>query len=357
MPTTHSLIQVMEARSPVLAGLSLKTALSDEALSAHLGDFAQDVARINAIADTFEVLTTRNGAKQTTIKDLAKGLLTSRSFYGTLCEVASYGWLQKAGVDFRIQVARSGSEVLNANGTDVDGTIPLLDLDFDIKAFGLEVYLARLFCADLEASLKAKVSIEGPMDVGVKTIEQFLFREKERVITDLKSVGLSKIPALGWTFHVRAGPVHVSVTEASPYRLAEENRYYAFKTARQFSQTRPFILILAISFRFNPILSVNFEDSTDVALRSLARRTFLQFRSSSQPITDFDSGASPIPLSDAAALVSGMLFIDIDDPQGARFFLNPAAKHLVTRYQADQMFDFKAEHCCRVIEDFTYDVY
>src|ERR1022692_3728800 len=112
MPTTHSLIQIMDARSPALAGLSLKNELSDEALSGHLGHFAQDVAQVNVIADTFEMLTTQNGAKQTTVRDLAKGLLTRR-FYGTLCEVASYGWLQQAGVDFRVQVPRSGSEVLN----------------------------------------------------------------------------------------------------------------------------------------------------------------------------------------------------------------------------------------------------
>lgn len=357
MPTTHSLIQTMEARSPVLVGLYLKNELSDEPLSGQLGELAQDLARINAIADTFEMLATGNGAQQTAVRTLAKGLLTTRHFYGSLCEVAAYGWLQLAGVDFLVQVPRSGSEVLNPNGTDVDGTIPLLDVDFDIKAFGLEVYLAGLFRAELEFSLKTKVSLEGSMDVGVKVIEHSLFREKQRVIAELKSVGRSKIAALGWTFRVQAGPVHVSVTEANPFRSAEENRYYAFKTARQFSQTRPFILILAHSFRFNSTLSVNFANSTDVALRSLARRTFLQFRSSPQLVTDFDDGATPIPLSDAAALVSGMLFIDIDDPHGGRLFLNPAAKHPVTRYHADQIFDFKAQHCCRLIDDFEYDVY
>jgi hypothetical protein len=46
----------MQARSPVLAGLYLKDELSDEPLSGHLGELAQDLARINAIADTFEML-------------------------------------------------------------------------------------------------------------------------------------------------------------------------------------------------------------------------------------------------------------------------------------------------------------
>ena len=357
MQTIHSLIKTMEARAPALAGLSLMTKVSDAPLFGQLSNLAQDLTRLHAIADTFEMLVAQNNAQRTDIEKLAKELLITRSFYGSVCEVASYGWLQRAKVKFHVQVPRSGTEVLNPNGTEVDGTIPFLDIDFDIKAFGLEVYLAELFQTELQSSLKTRVSMEGSMDVGVKAIEQSLFKEKQRIIAELQSVGSSNVPALGWTFLLQAGPVHESVTEIDPYRVAEENRHYAFKTARQFSRTRPFLLILAHSFQFNATLSMNFGNSTDVALRSLARRTFLQFRSSPQLVTDFDKGATPIPLSDAAALVSGLLFIDIDDPSGGRLFLNPGAKHPITKYHADQMFDFTVEHCCQVVDDFKYDVY
>jgi hypothetical protein len=59
-------------------------------------------------------------------------------------------------------------------------------------------------------------------------------------------------------------------------QLCEFAWYYPFKTSRQFHRTSAFVLVFSFSPGFNGLMSVDFDGSTGVFLRSLARRAFFQ---------------------------------------------------------------------------------
>jgi hypothetical protein len=162
---------------------------------------------------------------------------------------------------------------------------------------------------------------------------------------------------LSWT--IRAEPprrVSISVHTSDPYRLAEANRYFPFKTAGQFVRNSPFILVFAYAAQFNPTLFLNYASSTDSTLRSLARRIFFQLTNDQTPAVQFDHKVAPgVTVADAAQLISGLMFINLDSDE-TWLFLNPRARHRLTKDHVHQMFDFH-EPVHLGVDDFANDDY
>jgi len=160
---------------------------------------------------------------------------------------------------------------------------------------------------------------------------------------------------LSWTVHATP-PCRITTTvhTHNPYRLAEENRHFPFKGARQFTRNKPFLLVFSYAAQFNHALFVNFGGSTDITLRSLARRVFLS--SDPTPADQFDDKVAPIiSIADAARLISGLLFINLDNDE-ALLFLNPRATHPITQAHVEQTFDFTMPPRLGV-DDFAHDNY
>ncbi len=56
----------------------------------------------------------------------------------------------------------------------------------------------------------------------------------------------------------------------------------------------------------------NFANQTDIFIRSLARRAFMQFSSDQTPVMSFDDRAKPnVTIVEASRLLSAVLFIDV----------------------------------------------
>jgi hypothetical protein len=354
----HPLIKELEARSPLIRGMNLTASVPDNQIARELLNFANRSADLDRVARATETLVSDAGLSLADAESAVQEVISQRHFYGVYCELGGYDWLARHDAKFAAQVQLSGSEVLNPHGCKIDGRFSVLDAAFDIKAMGFQAYVANQFCAALELQLNDQVvTIDGPMDVAVKDIEQFAFPKLSTFRTSLSNGGIERIAELGWTVQARKRPSAItSVHSQDPYRLAEENRYYPFKSAGQFCRTMPFVLIFTYAAQFNQALAVNFVGSSDVSLRSMARRAFMQLTADMSPAVNFDNQVrAGVTIGDAARLLSGLLFLNLDNDKGW-LFLNPRATLRLTRYHVEQLFDF-APMPNLGIDDFVHDNY
>lgn len=355
----YDLINELEMRSCHIQHMNLKAGLSDAELDEHPFNLASNSDKLDAICATIDHLIENCGLATSEAKSLIRNLTSQRNFYGSYCELRAYGWLQCHGVKFRTQIQLSAVDVLNPHGCKIDGRINIPSIYFDIKAFGFQEYVAEVFRSSLEALLPGMtVTIDGSMDNDVSDINSHAFGTIQSLAATMKNGGVHKIPQLHWTIHVgKPEPVSVSTQEINPYRLAEENRYYPFKGARQFTRNKSFLLIFPYSAAFNRMLGQNFTGSTEITLRSLARRAFMQLSHDQTSARKFDKSVAPnVTIANASKLLSGLLFIDLDKEAAGWLFLNPRATHNLSKDSMDQVFDFNWPQSLS-FDDFSYDNY
>ncbi|MFW2231664.1 hypothetical protein EHH54_16385 [Rhizobium leguminosarum] len=340
--TTHQLFMALSALSPTIGAMNLISAVPDADLEPSVRNFANS-ADIQKVAGAIEALTAKAGLSMPDATDQVKNVVQERHFYGTFCELAAYDWFARNGVEFNAQVNLGRADVLNPRGCAIDGEFTAVNAYFDIKGFGMQAYLMKLFREALRASVPDLfVTIDGPMDVGIKDIETYAFGQLSRTIPSLKQGAIVKIAQLGWTIRVQAPTKRIIMSEHTddPYVFAENNRYYTLKTSRQFTRNAPFVMVFPYAARFNNMLSLNPFEGTDIALRALARRTFLQLHSDTSSLSAYDKQTAPgLTVADASKLLSAMLFVNVDKDDGW-LFLNPRATHKFTKNHVEHIFDF-----------------
>jgi hypothetical protein len=357
--TVHGLITELESRSGTITSMGLAPKVADDQLEGAIFNFANQPVDLDRIARCVDDLVATGGSNAAEVETGLCLLLAARHFYGQFCELGAYAWLLKHGVKFAAQQKLPGTDVLNPNGCTIDGHLTAVDAYFDIKGMGFQAYVAEEFRRKLEGRCAGfRVTIDGSMDVAVKDIETYAFRTLPAITKEVSGGGIYKLAELGWTVRVqRPQPVVNSTTTVDPYKLAQENRYYPFKTASQFTERSPFIMIFPYAAQFNHGLFVNFANSTEIMLRSLARRAFIELSADQTAAQNHDAQvALGVSLSDASSLLSGLLFINLDAEEEAWLFLNPRAANKFTRYQVDQMFDFSPPSWL-LVDDFAYDDY
>jgi len=342
--TIHGLIAELESRSATVTTMGLSATVADGTLEGAIFNFANQPVDLDRIARCADALVSSGSMNASEVEKGLRLLLAARHFYGQYCELRAYDWLQKHDVKFTAQQKLTGAEVLNPNGCTIDGRLTIVDTYFDIKGMGFQAYVAEQFRATLEKQCAGlKVTIDGSMDVAVKDIEAIAFGSLPAIVRSVSGGGVHQLPGLGWTIRVQK-PQQVlnSITTVDPYKLAQENRYYPFKTAGQFTKQSPFIMIFPYAAQFNHGLFVNFANSTEIMLRSLARRAFIELSADQTQVRQYDSQASPqFTLGNASSMLSALLFINLDKDEDAWMFLNPRAANKFTRDNVEQMFDFR----------------
>lgn len=280
--------------------------------------------------------------------------LTGRNTYGTFSELAAYGLLLDAGIPFDIQIPMKGTDILNPNGSDLDGALHIGNtVYFDVKAFGLYEHLAEQLRTKLSQVFPSHfVAISGSGDIGVAAMSDLLSKDLNRLITELKSNGKASCGNLDVEIKPKSN-IHSTVSSINPYELANNNAEYAFKFAKQFPRREPFILVFVIHpWMGGQRLSLNFASDTEIFMRSFARRTFMQFRHDRTKVFDVSRGA-------ASQLLSGIMFVDAwqqptTRPQVRALYLNPHARYPVSRLTADRLvMDIPEMH----FDDFKHDAY
>jgi hypothetical protein len=338
--------------------MDLTASLQDVPISGEMLNLANRTADLDRSARAVEALVSRAGLSLADAEKTVRQMLNERHFYGSYCELGAYDWFDRHNASFSAQVQLSGHEVLNPNGCSIDGSFTHDHGYFDIKGMGFQAYVADKFKAALKKQLTGlDVTIEGPMDVSVKDIEAFAFPRLPALRLKLAGGGNEQIPELGWI--VRAAPpkqVTITASTIDPYRLAEENRYYPFKTASQFTRNAPFILVFSYAAQFNHALFLNYDNGTDITLRAMARRAFMQLSTDTTYAAMFDNQVGPgATVGDAAKLLSGLLFINLDKDKSS-LYLNPRATHRVSLSRVYQLFDFVPPPQLSV-DDFAHDDY
>ena len=224
---------------------------------------ANDSDDLDRVGNTIEELIESGRLSRPDAESMVRDLANNQNFYGNYCELRVYSWLHCQGARFSTQIQLTGTDVLNPNGCVIDGLFDYSQVYFDIKAFGFLEYVVENFRTALENNLPGMmVTIDGSMDVSVKDIERHAFPQVSALAEKLQEDCHQKISQLNW--EIRANPRQLGSTSfqetvIDPFRLAEENRHYPFKSARQFTRNAPFLLIspmlLRLANRWASILS------------------------------------------------------------------------------------------------------
>ena len=261
------------------------------------------------------------------------GELTFQKTYGAFCEMAAYDWMAQAGINFTPQVPLGAADVVNPNGSILDGSLAVngKTVYFDIKGFGFVDHKIAILKRKLEDRVAGdEVLIEGGVSVSIDDVQTLLERNGfEPLVLDLTSRSSATRGSL--SFRRRPRPkISVGVMALDPDKLAIENREYALRFGSQFTRHAPFMLFFVIHpwFSQEP-LHQNFSGYTDAFCAEFARLTFLSF---SQDGTMREG----LPTNDLVKLLSAVAFINVwpqASSQGAgpsaRIYLNPNAIHTI----------------------------
>jgi hypothetical protein len=320
-------------------------------------NFANSPEHNLAFARCFDGLSA-SGTTDATLLTCLKNLANGRNTYGAASELLTYLWFLDYQIPFEIQVPQTGADILNPNGSDLDGKFTASsDVFFDVKAFGFQEILVDQLKTKLEKDLHGKwIAVQGSWDVSVDVLQDL--QPKPQYLQLLADLQQSDSVSRGVLTFVKRDKraVQVSQRSSDPYQFAQENGSYPFKYAKQFCRNDSFLLI----FAYHPwlggfSLNTNFANSTSTTCRALARRSFMQFLQDSSPLLN-------VTKAEASKLLSGIAFLNISplpDPRQdnrlLRLYLNPNATHPIP----DLVVDHLGHHDPMSVEvdRFTFDNY
>jgi hypothetical protein len=173
------------------------------------------------------------------------GELTYRKTYGAFSEMAAYDWMAQAGIDFTPQVALGPADVVNPQGSPLDGKFLTngKTVFFDIKAFGFVEHLIAILKDKLEENVDGdEVMIQGGMAVSIDDVQDLIEQPGfDRLLKELRSKSWAQRRTLTFLKRQRR-QVSVSVLDLDLKKLAAENREYPLRSGSQFARRAPFIL-------------------------------------------------------------------------------------------------------------------
>lgn len=316
----------LAAISPVVVRLDLMRGTTDETYGyTEAFSFANSEPHNAVIAQTIEGLSERR-APDETIRRLALNLTNSRHTYGAFCELGAHAFLLEGDHEFDIQVPVTGADILNPNGSDLDGLLRLPEeVLFDAKAFGFNEYLVNRLTDRLSAEFRPRVvEAVGSWDVSVSLLFDLLRQDYPGLRDELNNTRGARRGPIQFVLRP-AAQVSVTVLEVDPEQLARENRGYAFRSADQFARHKPFFLFFVVHPWLSGLSLMNFAGSFDTFTRSFAYETF-HFPAEQGIVLD-------VPIDEAKRLLTGIIFVNAwaEQPQPSpprhRCFLNPFARN------------------------------
>jgi hypothetical protein len=334
----HQWIDHLASNSSLIAEMDLKSKHGDavyksvgEVLARNKDAFnlANNSAHNSFIAATLDRLS-QAGIPKDTLGTLV-GELIGRNAFGAFSELAVSAFLLDGDLFFELQMPTSMSDVLNPNGSKLDGSFRLFqDIAFDVKSFGFHEHLVSRLVEKLSFDVKPmQVKAEESWDVTIELMEQLLGRPGyNQLLLELLEKNFARRQSMTFRIHP-AVPVQVSHRTIDPYRHAEINASYAFRFARQFTHSKPFVLFFVTHpWVGGGLVDQNFQGFADRFTRAFARRTFMQFRHEDKPFHNRTLG-------EVSRLLSGIIFVDGWQGEEAnslryRCYFNPFATHPIS---------------------------
>ncbi len=236
------------------------------------------------------------------------GELTDKKTYGAFSEIVAYKWLSDAGVPFTAQVAMTGADVVNPNGTVADGqvTFPFGKIaNLDIKGFGFVEHKTELLQRRLEKEFSGQfVQFGGDWSLSMDMLQDLHdHRGFSGLVADLKSTGRATRDALEIVVQKKRR-LNVSTRSINFSTVAKLNEGYPYRFTSQFTRRHPFFLVFMIHPWFGgKTFNLNFVGTTDRTVKALATGAFQSF------LTD-TSLVEGITYAEASTLLSGLVFLD-----------------------------------------------
>jgi hypothetical protein len=272
------------------------------------------------------------------------GELTFRKTYGAFSELMAYKWFGDARVPFAGQVPATKLDVVNPNGSTLDGEVELADgatSYFDVKGFGFIAHKIKLLQERLEDKLTGQsVLIEGDWNLSIDALQDLHESGFSKLLVELQTRGFAARAPLQFRAQ-KQQRVTISSHAVDPLKLARENRDYPLRFAGQYARNKPFMLVFVIHPWFSQgVLHQNFGNFVDIFTEELAR---LAFQSFAQDQTQEMSTTR----AELTRLLSGLVFLNGWPPEGTdaprpepfcRIFLNGEAKH---KLAVSQFAEFK----------------
>jgi hypothetical protein len=344
--TRKQWLQELERLGPLMAGYNLSATLKDAVYvdrpagqKPHFRDadafnFSSSDAHNRLVVDAVAALQGRMPPRAIRV---LLGELTDRKTYGAFSELMAYKWLGDAGLVFTAQVPMASADVLNPNGSTIDGTmVPAggKTVAFDVKGFGFIEHKIKLLRERLQEEFPGNsVLIEGGHDISIGALQDLNERPAyPALVADLRASGHTVRERL----HFRVQDprsVTVTVNDADPLALAAANRDYPLRFASQYTRNLPFLLVFVIHPWFSQgMIHQNFQGFVDRFTRELSRFAFFSFEHDATPVEG-------MPRSQATTLLSGLVFLHAWPATGTdaprprpfcRVFLNPHAAHPLT---------------------------
>lgn len=335
--TQHQWVDKIEKLNPEIARLNLRRSRDYPYVEIVNGDHVFNDADAFNLSNSSEhddlirraVALLRAKAGDAFAKHLL-GELTFHKTYGAFSEMAAYDWMAQSGIDFTPQVALRPADVVNPNGSTLDGKLLAngKTVFFDIKAFGFVEHLITILKDKLEEKADGyEVLIQGGVAVSIGDVQDLIERPGfDVLLRELRNNSWAQRGTLTFLKRQRR-QVSISVLELAPQQLATENREYALRFGSQFARQAPFILFFVIHPWFTQGPLFHFAGNHDIFCTEFARLTFQSF--------DHDTTVREgMPTNQLVKLLSAIAFINIwpeppaqDIGPTARIYLNATALH------------------------------
>ena len=175
-----------------------------------------------------------------------------------------------------------------------------------------------------------------------------------KITEDKKQTIYSKI-LNGLRYQILIGNgIMISTGIFNPYLFAKQEHKVIFQHINKLNIKKPTVLIYIIHPWFSEnSISVGFENSKVEALRSIARRIFMQYKDKE---INIEKKENSIPLCNPFKYLSGLIFIVDNSLKGEQdeiyLFKNPNAIHKLPDSFVMHFHDFQTYY-----DDFEYDNY
>jgi len=315
----------------------------------------------------------------TTIKNVAD----YNNWEGAYAELVAYDILWNKFVSSPLSLnntfpaSESYAQEMGYKETNEDGFIPDMNLYFDVKI--LSDTVGHILKGIIDKSLKntnqrvqCSILPEYPLDddeddyngrnrgLLCKELTTYLAKNNQKKTGTFFFKSLI-LPRLGYRIQWGGG---INSTEScfNPYRHAEETRHLVFKRYTKKIMKNQIFMLVFVNFPWYNNKIIDFGGHDDIYYRSLARRTFCEYKNSKELLRNIVKNyQGDQTIFEVSRHLAGIIFINDnsikEDSYKVNVMLNPNTIH-----NTDSVIDYLRHLVCHgvkgsIIDDFRYDNY
>ena len=319
----------------------------------HVGEYKEFKANLASRLHRLKALFEKTASYPALLTQVAE-VASARNWAGAYAELVAYDIMWNDGLMGGIELNKSMPQTASYAGemgyqeTNEDGFIPELGIYFDVKILGSPV--DSILSGITEEALKKFAQVqpchilcEYPLDDDVgkyqgatrpKLLQELLaYLHQCNTLAARQSILRSQvIPDLAYKI-LWGGGVNSAMSAYSPYRHAEETRHLVFQRyTKKLMKEDPFFLVL-VNFPWYNGRVDSFIDADQIYYRSLARRTFCEYKNLDVPMRAVvPRYHGPETVYEVSRHLTGIVFLNDNSITGDNYdcfaYMNPNAVNI-----------------------------